>query len=133
MANGMTMRLEIKNKAELKTAFDRAPKLMQKEMEVAMNRSVITVQNESMKVTPVLTGRLRASHVFKVSGIGMKTIGEVWPTAEYGLFVHEGLGSNRFKGRRPFLETGLNDSIKDVDDNFTKAVQNVFDEIGRLV
>lgn len=127
------MTIKIKNIDDIKRAFSEAPQIMNREMKIALTRSAITVQGQSMMNTPVLTGRLRSSHVFTVSGEGIGMRAEVYPTAEYGIFVHEGLGSNRLKGRRPFLEDALTQSTKDIQYDFTKAAQNTFDKIGRQV
>jgi HK97 gp10 family phage protein len=122
--------IEIKNIAEIRRAFDQAPRLMNSEFKDALQRSAIQVQRESMIRTPVLTGRLRASHTFDVSGSGLQMKAEVGPTVNYGMFVHEG---TRFMKGRPFLKEGADASLNEIDDYFTKATQNVFDKIGRMV
>lgn len=122
--------IKIKNIEEIKRAFSQAPRLMNQEMKDALNRSAITVQSASMQNTPILTGRLRSSHVFNVSGSGIGMQAVVYPTAEYGIFVHEG---TRFMKARPFLKDGVESSKDEIQGYFTKAVQNVFDKIGREV
>lgn len=125
-----TVHVKIKNIEQIRHAFGQAPKLMNDELKEAFNRSAVTVQRESMQRTPVLTGRLRASHTFTRSGIGTQMRAEIYPTANYGIFVHEG---TRFMHSRPFLKEGLDASTQEIQDNFTRAVQNVFDKIGRQV
>lgn len=122
--------IKIKNIDQIRHAFGQAPKLMNQEMKEALNKSAIRVQSESMQRTPVLTGRLRSSHIFATSGSGMGMQAVVYPTAQYGIFVHEG---TRFMKARPFLKDGLEASADEIQDYFTRAVQNVFDKIGRQV
>ena len=120
--------IKIKNIEEIKRAFSQAPHLMNQEMKTALTRSAITVQGQSMQNSPVLTGRLRSSHVFTVSGEGIGMKAEVYPTVDYGIFVHEG---TRYQRPQPFLRDALEQSTKDIQDDFTRAAQNVFDKIGR--
>lgn len=120
--------IKIKNINEIRQAFSQAPNLMNRELKDALNRSAITVQGRSMQNTPVITGRLRSSHVFAVSGSGMGMQAVVYPTANYGIFVHEG---TRFQRPQPFLKDGLESSADEIQGYFQKATQNVFDKIGR--
>jgi len=120
--------IKIKNINEIRQAFSQAPRLMNQELKDALNRSAITVQGRSMQNTPVLTGRLRSSHVFAVSGSGMGMQAVVYPTANYGIFVHEG---TRFQRPQPFLKDGLESSADEIQGYFQKATQNVLDKISR--
>lgn len=122
--------IEIKNIAEIRRAFDKAPRLMGDAFKGALQKSALQVQRESMIRTPVLTGRLRSSHENFLSGAGLQMSATVEPTANYGVFVHEG---TRFMKGRPFLLEGAEASLNEIDDYFTKAVQDVFDRIGREV
>lgn len=122
--------IKIKNIEEIKRAFSQAPHLMNQEMKTALTRSAITVQGQSMQNSPVLTGRLRSSHVFTVSGEGIGMKAEVYPTVDYGIFVEMG---TRFMKAQPFLRPALEESIGDIEYNFHKAAQNTFDKISRMV
>ena len=122
--------IKIKNINEIRQAFSQAPRLMNQELKDALNRSAITVQGRSMQNTPVLTGRLRSSHVFAVSGSGMGMQAVVYPTANYGIFVHEG---TRFQRPQPFLKDGLESSADEIQGYFQKATQNTFDRIAREI
>jgi len=122
--------IEIKNIAQIRSAFGKAPRLMAEAFKGALQKSALQVQRESMIRTPVLTGRLRSSHTNMLSGSGLHMSATVEPTANYGIFVHEG---TRFMKGRPFLKEGAEASINEIDDYFTKAVQDVFDRIGREV
>jgi len=126
----MQVNIKIANASEIRRAFNKAPRLMDKELNTAMWRMGALVQRESMQRTPVLTGRLRASHTLNVSGGGIGKTATIQPTANYAIFVHDG---TRFIQARPFLKEGADDSMNDIQDGFVRAVQNVFDEIGRSV
>lgn len=124
------VKIEIKNIAQIRAAFSKAPRLMSEAFKGALQKSALQVQRESMIRTPVLTGRLRSSHENFLSGSGLQMSATVEPTANYGMFVHEG---TRFMKGRPFLKEGAYASLQEIDDYFTRAVQDVFDRIGREV
>ena len=111
-------------------AFSQAPRMMNDELKRALTKSAVLVQTQSMSRTPVLTGNLRSSHKFNVSGAGIGMQAEISPTANYGIFVHEG---TRFMKARPFLKKGAEDSLQTIERFFTEAVQNVFNRISRMV
>ena len=121
--------IKITNLAEIRHAFSQAPRLMNDEFKQALTKSALLVQRESMIRTPVKTGRLRASHVFDVKGFGIDMRAEVGPTANYGIFVHEG---TRFMKGQPFLKDGAEASVNEIDYFFTRATQNALDKIGRM-
>lgn len=120
----MNVNIKIKNTAEIRAAFLFAPQAMKREMDRALKKSAFQLQRQSQINTPVLTGRLRASH--------QTTYGPGWakisPTANYAIFVHEG---TRYMPGRPFLEEAVESETQQIDDYFTEAVKNVFDGIGR--
>lgn len=120
------VQIKIKNIAQIKAAFNRAPLLMSKELNIAIRKTVIGVQRRSLQNTPVDTGRLRASTYTQF----MPLKGMVGTDTDYDIFVHEG---TRFMKARPFLREAVEESDNDIDDNFTKAVDNVLSSIGRLV
>ena len=122
--------IEIKNIQQIRNAFSKAPRLMEEEFKQALTKSAILIQRESMSNSPVLTGRLRASHKFDIKGSGLKMEAEVGPDVNYAIFVHEG---TRFMPARPFLKEAAESSLQEIDYFFTTAVQNALDKVGRLV
>jgi len=122
--------IQIKNIAQIRAAFSKAPAIMGEEFRKALIKSVVLVQRESMKLTPVLTGRLRASYMFEISGGGLKMQATVGPTVNYATFIHDG---TRFMKARPFLKDGAEASLDQIDDFFTDATQSALDKIGRMV
>lgn len=65
---------------------------------------------------PARTGHLRRETFFEVKTSRFALVGN---TATYALAVHEGLGSSKKYGRRPFLE----DAVNEVDSNAIMAVE----------
>lgn len=126
---GISTHITIKNLPEIRYAFSKAPRLMGDEMKNALTKSAIYLEGQSKMNTPVLTGNLRASHVFDVSGFGLQMKATVGPTADYAVFVHEG---TRFQRPQPFLRDAVDSSTPQIQDFFVTAVQNVFDKIGRM-
>jgi len=120
------VQIKIKNLPEIRRAFTQAPRLTVKYVNKAIARSLLKVERDSKLNTPVDTGYLRASHTTRL--LNLK--GEVEPMAKYAIYVHEG---TRFMRPRPFLLEAVNDNEKFVQDEFEKAMQDVFDDIGRRV
>lgn len=125
----MNVNIQIKNLPQLRAAFRAAPRIMGDNFRKALTKSAVLVKSQSMIRTPVLTGRLRASHEFKVTGLGLRMEAEIGPTAFYGVFVHEG---TRFMKGRPFLKQGAEASLQQIQDFFTDATQDGFNRIGRM-
>lgn len=123
----MNVNVEIKNMAQIKSAFRQAPYLMTKNLSKAIKASIFDVQRASMKITPVKTGFLRGSHR---TGMTSPLSGYVEPTASYAFFVHEG---TRFMRGRPFLADALETEDGFIEAEFEKAVQDTLDSIGRKV
>lgn len=75
-------------------------------------KAVYLVERYAKKITPVDTGFLRSSIRLIDSRKGFKRLG---PNADYAVAVHEGLGSNRSYGKRPFMEWGVKDSQNEMN------------------
>lgn len=123
MAN---IEVKITNLAEIKAAFRKAPGLMTKYLNQAIQRSIFSIERDSKINSPVLTGFLRASHQSLFTNLR----GEVGPTASYAIFVHEG---TRFMRPRPFLLEAVKSNERKIQDEFKDAVQNTLNDIGRSV
>jgi len=122
MAN---INITISNAAEIKAAFRRAPELMTSELNTAIKKVVITIQGDSMRNTPVDTGRLRASTYSKYGYLS----GEVGTHTNYDVFVHEG---TRYMKARPYLLTAIESNENKINDYFTAAVDKVLKKLGDL-
>lgn len=122
--------IRITNIEEIRYAFRQAPRLMNNELKDALTKSAINLEGISIMNSPVKTGYLRASHEFKVDGMGLDMKATIGPTADYAVFVHEG---TRFQRSQPFLRDAAESSLLETSDYFQEAVQNVFDKIGHMV
>lgn len=120
----MQVNIQIKNLPQIRAAFLKAPRLMARELGLAIKKSTIQVGRQSQINTPVKTGRLRASHQYTFT----PTQGIVRPTANYAIFVHEG---TRFMKGRPFLASAVESEDQIVQGFFKEAVDNVFKNISR--
>lgn len=123
MAN---INITIKNLPEIRAAFKKAPGAMTRELNVAIKKSVLTIQSDSMRNTPVLTGRLRASHRTLFSDLK----GSVFTDTNYDIFVHDG---TRYMKARPYMKDAVQSDEQKVQEYMTKAVDNVLSEIARSV
>ena len=116
--------IQIKNAAQIKSAFRRSPYIMTKNLSGAIKRVAYKVQGQSQRITPVKTGFLRRSHTTTFE-TGLRATIE--PTASYAGFVHEG---TRFMKPRPFLADAVEITQGFTDTEFEKAVQDTLDTIG---
>lgn len=121
MADAISIR--ITNLPQIRAAFSIAPKDMVKELNRAIQKSVIGIGTDSRRGTPVDTGRLRASTYERFSNLK----GEVGTNTDYDIFVHEG---TRYMRGRPYLRKAVDSNQAETERNFTVAVQNVLDKIG---
>lgn len=119
-----TISIKIANIDQIRRAFQKAPALTAKKIDQAVKKSALKIQADSMKRTPVLTGRLRASHQTTFGPLRAT----IQPTADYAIYVHQG---TRYMKARPFLFDAVKSDESTVQKFFTDAVQEVFDEIAR--
>lgn len=117
------IRIQLDGGKEVTAAFRAAPARMSKMLTIVLKTAAFMIQATSMKNTPVLTGRLRASHYVRFKPL----TAEVGASANYALFVHEG---TRFMPGRPFLRDSMEYHHQDVLDLFTRGTQEVLNEIG---
>ena len=121
MAN---IEVEIKNLAQIKSAFRQAPADMVRELDKAIKKTVVVIGRGSRKNTPVDTGRLRASTYEKFRPLA----GEIGTNVSYDAFVHDG---TRFMKARPYLAMAVSGASHDIDKFFTEAVENVLIKVGK--
>ncbi len=122
MANDV--QIKIINLAEIRRAFDKAPLLMTKELNLAIGKVTKYVQAKSMINTPVRTTRLRSSTTSNYGNLR----GEVGTHTNYDIFVHNG---TRFMTAQPYLKDAVDDSSSVIERNFKSAAQNALDAIAR--
>lgn len=118
------IQIKITNLPQIKAAFNRAPGLMTDELNKAIKKSIFTVQADSMRNTPVLTGRLRASHTSMFANLK----GSVYTNVNYDHWVHDG---TKYMEARPFMQQAVDSDNRQVQSFMTKAVDNVLAKIGK--
>jgi len=143
--------IKVEGLERLQNAFQRAPEIVGREVQQALNLATIKVQGEARKEAPVKTGNLRRMIVFTVEPFR----GIVESKAEYGVYVHEGTKSHiirplkkkalywkgaehpvkivhhpGFKGN-PFMERGAKNAESDVQKIFQKAVENITNQLAK--
>jgi len=135
------VKIKIKNLPQVQAALRQSPQIVSKHINKAINQSIIGIRDEAMDTTPVDTGRLRGSYQLRFSSLR----GEVGPTAEYAIFVHEGhrqqvgryvsaigrrLVSPYVKGN-PFLKRAVDRVNEKVNSNFEIGLKNALGEIAQ--
>jgi len=122
--------IKISNLSAIKKAFKQAPDLMAKELNLAIKKTLISIQAETIKnVHPdrginIITGGLLAATERPPIFTNLKGVYEI--DISYGIYVHEG---TRYMRPRPFLKNAVDSQNRDIDDFFTKAVDNVLNKI----
>lgn len=120
----MDIQIRIKNLPQIKRAFGMAPSLMRRNFNQAIRQSILMIERNSRILTPVDTGRLRASH----RSIFRDMYGEVGTHTHYDLFVHEG---TRYMRSRPYLRNAVAKADPQIQLFFQKAAQSTLDTIGK--
>lgn len=113
---------KIKNLDKLQKGFAKAPKLVKSALGAILKKSSFLVERESKKLTPVDTGRLRASIFTTI--LPFKAI--VQPKTNYAIFVHEG---TKFMRGRPFMQQGLDKAKSQIDRIINKEINQVLKKI----
>jgi HK97 gp10 family phage protein len=123
----MAVNIQIKNIAQIRSAFAKSPAKMTKNLNLAIRRVGLRVSRDSRRFTPVDTGRLRASHKEHFANLkGEIRVGGF--KDDYAAFVHEG---TRFMKARPFLADAVESNESFTDKEFKHAVQSTLNELAR--
>lgn len=130
--------VEIKNAKEISDAFKKAPDKLKSELTKAINKSAFLVEREAKKLTPVRTGRLRASILvesFKERPGSYSNKGELYPISprpvselealisphtDYAIYVHD---------RIPFMTGGAGMADREIQQSFKQAVDNALKDL----
>jgi len=146
-----TITVTIKNADEIREAFRQAPLKILSNLNTAINRIIIKVENSAKRNAPVNKsyggGNLRQSIRSQMTGQlhGMVTVG-----AEYGIYVHEGTRpheirvvtkkvlANKRTGQifgtlvrhpgtkaQPFLQQAIDENKGFIETEFEKVVENI--------
>jgi HK97 gp10 family phage protein len=147
----MELRVTIENADEIREAFRQAPLKIISNLNNAVNRIIIKVENSAKRNAPVNKsfggGNLRQSIRSQMTGPmqGMVLVG-----AEYGIYVHEGTRPHEIRIRykkvlankrtgqifgtlvhhpgtrpQPFLQQAIDDNMGFINSEFEKVVDNI--------
>jgi len=109
-----------------------APMDLKKELQKAIAKSTMKVEQKTKPITPYDTGRLRAS----IRSYLAPNIGKIFPTVDYAIFVHE--GTSKWPLSKPpkaagtvrqFLKVGLEKSERDIQTYFEQAIENTWNKV----
>jgi len=115
--------IKIKNLDKLIKGLEVSANELKYALSTAVKKSVFLVERESKKVTPVDTGRLRAS----ITPNYLKPLeGALGPHTEYAIFVHEG---TRYMKARPFMKKGVEEALPEIEDVFMEEIDKILKKI----
>lgn len=122
---GVSVGIKIDNLDKIKRAFNQAPYIIKPSLDRAIKKSVLMVGRRSRQLTPVDTGRLRAStrEVFR------PLYGEVGTHVNYDIYVHEG---TRYMRARPYLRDAVNETSNEINSMFAQEMQDALNRIARM-
>lgn len=134
-----SIKIEIKNIAQIRAAFQKAPKLMSSELNTAIKKSALNLQRAEVEQykglgIQVITGGLISSVERGLYFTNLRA--EVGPNVtnspgvDYAGFVE--LGTSKMDGR-PFLHAAVENQEDTVNETFVQAVENVLEEIGKSI
>jgi len=109
---------------KLQKYFRSNPRLVEKYTNVAMKKSMFTLERESKIEAPVLTGRLRSSVSTNIKPL----VSRLSVNVDYAVYVHD--GTKRQKPN-PFLDRASSKSEVKVQGFFEKALDNIINDIAK--
>ncbi len=125
--------VRITNLEEIRRAFRKAPELMVKHLNTAIEGSIFQVER-----TVTLKGYSNEYYQNRTYSLTRNWVsmfqpgkGTLYNRMDYATYLHE--GTRRGITARPFLADSLKEDGKQIEKNFENAVQKVLDEIGRSV
>lgn len=114
--------IEVKGLDELVRKFGDLPNDLMKEISDAMRKSAFLVEAKAKPLTPVDTGRLRAS----IRPDYIRPLeAAIAPHTEYAIYVHEG---TRYMKARPFMKWGVKAAEGDIKKVFEEAISKVLNK-----
>lgn len=91
--------------------LDRVARVVPEKVARALYEEAQEIRTRSMRLTPVDTGALRASHVVsgpeRVGNVTEVVIGVGGPAAPYAVYVHENLDARHPVGQAKFLQDAV--------------------------
>lgn len=117
----MEVSIKIENLDEVQRFLKSRPVAIKNELNRAVKKTVVLIEREAKKRTPVDTGRLRTSIRSKTSG----DKGEVYTNVKYAVVVHENLRARHRTGEAKYLERAFKQSIPKIKSFFESGFKKV--------
>jgi len=115
------IKIEIKNVRQIRDFLKSRPAKTKKELNKAIEKTVILIERGTKQRSPVDTGRMRSS--VQRREFRRTLAGEVFVGVRYAIFVHEG---TRFMQGRPFMGDAVRASEVRIQGFFIEAMGNVY-------
>ena len=116
---------------DLRKKFRGSTAVLDREVKEALGKSILKVEAESKRRTPVDTGLLKSS-IGGARGWSWVRgwVASVGTNVKYAFYVHEGHGRHN-TGEREFMDKGLKASVDFIDRMLKKATKNLKNYIER--
>lgn len=125
----MDVTIRIDQGKNLAAAFAAYPELVAPLLRDASSKSAFTVEGRAKKLSPVDTGRMRASIATSL-GVRDRGITSIVQTnVFYAIFVHE--GTKRMRGR-PFMKQAADASVADIQKFYTQAATDAVKKVASM-
>jgi len=123
----MQFNIKIDGLEKLRRKWNSAPAKIKKMTQDALVRAGYLVEGESKRITPVDTGRLRAS-ISLSSSLALRAEPHVVisPHTNYAFYVHEG---TRYMKARPFMTKGYHAAKNKIKSEMRSLLKNVNKEL----
>lgn len=110
-------------------AFRSFPEIVAPFLRDASMKSAFQVERYAKLVTPVDTGRLRASIATSLGVLNRGITSIVQTNVNYAIYVHEG---TRFLRSRPFMKQGVDRAKPEIEKFYQKAVDNAMQKVASV-
>ena len=112
------IKVQINGLDKLAKALQKYPRESGKNIQLAINQSILQVESKAKPKTPVDTGRLRSGYKHRFGVLS----GTLFNPVEYALKQHEG-NFRHSVGERKFMEKGLIQSLGRINSFFEQALE----------
>ena len=123
----MQTKITIKGMDELIKNFKKYPAISAKEVQAAINKSILYVEGKAKIKTPVKTGRLRAGYRQKFGPL----TGTLFNPIKYAMRQHEGISFKHKVGEAKFMEKALDESIGRIEKFFGESLDKILKRIAK--
>ena len=123
------IKITIKNLDNLKAAFGSYPEIVAPMLRDASSKSAFEVERRAKILSPVDTGRLRASIATSLGIVNKGITSIVSTNVFYAIYVHE--GTRRMRGR-PFMRQAAEASVGQIQKHYQDAESRAMQAIANL-